>query len=92
MPEKDGEFFYNTRTAVAERYTLRIEDLEVGQMREDEIYPILSVAWAQDYQTLIYARTVDPEVESPCQVYRHRLGTVPTRDPHRPGFRPRAVG
>ena len=67
-------------TTGAERYALRIKDLEEGQMRHDEIYPILSVAWAQDNQTLFYTRTVNPEVESPYQLYRHRLGTPQSAD------------
>ena len=54
-------------------YTLRFKDLSTGEMLNDVIENISSVAWANDNQTVFYVKK-DPETLLPYQVYRHVLG------------------
>lgn len=61
-------------------YTLRIKDLETGQVLEDLIPDVTGdVTWAMDSRTLFYTRQ-DPETLRSYQVWRHELGAAPGSD------------
>jgi oligopeptidase B len=53
-------------------YTLQVKDLRTGELLDDRIEKVKSVAWASDSRTFFY--TVDDETKRPHQVRRHRLG------------------
>jgi oligopeptidase B len=70
---------YSTDLSGAERYTLRIRDLESGRDLPDEIpNTYYGLAWSSDSQTLFYTRP--DEAMRPFQLWRHRLGTDPAED------------
>ena len=59
----------------AEKYTLRVRDLETGVDRADELTGTSSwggLAWSADGQWVFYARP--DEAMRPYQIWRHRLG------------------
>ena len=59
------------------KYTLRIKNLETGELLSDEIKDITgNLVWAEDNKTLFYTRQ-DPETLRSFQVFRHELGTNP---------------
>jgi len=62
-----------------EDYTLRVKDLESGEMLPDAI-PNTSraVAWASDNRTLFY--NVRDAAKRPHKIFRHRLGSDPADD------------
>jgi oligopeptidase B len=63
----------------AEIYALRVRDLDTGADLPDVIersYP--GSAWSADSRQLFYL--VPDELNRPCQVWRHRLGTDPAAD------------
>lgn len=65
----------------AERYTLRVRDLETGVDRPDELTGTSSwggLAWSGDGEWVFYARP-DPAMR-PYQIWRHRLGTATEDD------------
>jgi oligopeptidase B len=55
------------------QYTLGFKNLETGEMLSDLIEDVSDVVWANDNQTVFYAKQ-HPETLLPYQVYRHRLG------------------
>jgi oligopeptidase B len=61
-------------------YTLRFLDLDTGDFLDEEI-PGTSggSAWAEDNRTIFYVKR-DPGTLRPYQVYRHLLGTDPSKD------------
>jgi len=61
-------------------YTLKIKNLETGEVLKDTIHDVTgNVAWANDNRTLFYSKQ-DPETLRSYQIYRHVLGTDPTND------------
>ncbi|HEU5354652.1 MAG TPA: S9 family peptidase [Actinocrinis sp.] len=70
---------YSVDYAGNERFTLRIKDLETGELLADEI-PETSygTAWSRDGSTLFYL-TVD-EAWRPYRVHRHTVGTPAAQD------------
>ena len=63
-----------------ERYTLRIKNLETGDMYQDRIEnSTTDVVWAADNQTLFY--TTPDDAWRPYKLWRHKLGDDPTNDP-----------
>ncbi len=67
-------------TAGRRFYTLRIKDLETGQLLDDIIPDVTGdVTWALDNRTLFYTRQ-DPETLRSYQVWRHELGAAPGTD------------
>jgi oligopeptidase B len=61
-------------------YSTRVRDLRTGIDLPDRIDDVTAnVAWANDNQTLFYARQ-DAETLRPFQVMRHELGTEPEND------------
>ncbi|MBO0894195.1 MAG: S9 family peptidase, partial [Acidimicrobiales bacterium] len=65
---------YGTDTTGAERFDLRVRDLETGddlpEVIEDTYY---SLAWAKDGATVFYVRP--DQAMRPYQLWRHRIGT-----------------
>jgi oligopeptidase B len=53
-------------------YTLRVLDLERGELLADTIERVTSVAWAADGASLVYA--TEDAAKRPWRVHRHRLG------------------
>ncbi|HEU5426322.1 MAG TPA: S9 family peptidase [Actinocrinis sp.] len=70
---------YSVDYAGNERFTLRVKDLETGELLADEI-PETSygTAWSRDGSTLFYL-TVD-EAWRPYRVHRHTVGTPAAQD------------
>jgi oligopeptidase B len=70
---------YSTDTTGAERYTLRIRDLESGRDLPDEIpNTYYGLAWSSDSQTIFYTRPDD--AMRPFQLWRHEVATAPGDD------------
>jgi oligopeptidase B len=70
---------WSADTSGAEIYTLRVRDLSTGSDLPDVIgrsYP--GSAWSADSRHLFYL--VPDELNRPCQVWRHRLGTPAASD------------
>jgi oligopeptidase B len=63
----------------SEVFTIRVRDLETGELLEDEIPKAgYGLAWFADSATFLY--TVTDDSWRPHQVWRHRLGTPHTAD------------
>ncbi len=61
-------------------YTVRFKDLNSSRLPTDEIPDVTgNLAWANDNQTLFYARQ-HPQTLRSYQIYRHRLGTEVAND------------
>ena len=57
-------------------YTLRVLDLQTGQLLPDSVANISGGAvWANDNKTLFYV-TKDPQTLRACSLYRHTLGSA----------------
>ncbi|GGM60855.1 oligopeptidase B [Micromonospora sonchi] len=76
----DGRFLaYSTDFSGDERFTLRIKDLESGELLPDEIPgTFYGTAWSADASVLFYI-TVD-EAWRPHRVWRHVIGTAAADD------------
>ena len=59
-------------------YTLWIQDLSTGKLFPEHVARVSSVAWAADNKTLFY--TVTDPAKRPFRLYRHVLGTDPSKD------------
>lgn len=70
---------YGTDTSGAERFRVRVRDLETGdelpEVIEDTYY---SLAWAKDCATVFYVRP--DQATRPYQLWRHRVGTPASSD------------
>jgi oligopeptidase B len=65
---------YSTDMTGAERYTLRLRDLESGRDLPDEIpNTYYGLAWSSDSKTLFYTRP--DEAMRPFELWRHAVGT-----------------
>lgn len=63
----------------SEYTTIRIKDLETGELLEDEIGSAQGdLAWSADSSTIFY--TILDDNHRPCEVRRHRLGDDPAKD------------
>ncbi len=70
---------YSTDSTGDERFTLRVKDLETGQLEPDEIPDTFyGSAWSADGSALFYT-TVD-EAWRPYRIWRHLLGTPADQD------------
>jgi oligopeptidase B len=70
---------YAFDTTGSERYTLRVKDLETGELLPDVIDSIsTSVEWANDNKTLFYA--IADEAWRTYKLFRHTLGEDPAND------------
>ncbi|HTT86153.1 MAG TPA: hypothetical protein VMF60_02195, partial [Acidimicrobiales bacterium] len=74
-----GRLCYATDTTGAERFTLRVRDLDTGSDLDDTVEGTsYGVAWANDDATVFYTR---PDAANrPFQLWRHRVGDDPGRD------------
>jgi oligopeptidase B len=71
---------YSTDFAGDERFTMRIKDLDSGEVLADEIPGVFyGCAWSADGSTLFY-QTVD-DAWRPHKVWRHAVGTAAADDP-----------
>jgi oligopeptidase B len=69
---------YATDETGFRQYTLQFKDLEKGTDWPEKIAKVAGVEWAADSKTLFYV--VEDEAKRPYRVYRHALGTDPTKD------------
>jgi oligopeptidase B len=70
---------YSTDVTGAERYTLRVRDLDTGRDLTDEIpNTYYGLAWSSDSKTVFYTRP--DEAMRPYQLWRHVLGSDPGED------------
>jgi oligopeptidase B len=70
---------YSTDMSGDERFTLRVKDLQTGQLEPDEIPgTFYGCAWAADGSALFYV-TVD-DAWRPFRIWRHLLGTPASQD------------
>ncbi len=61
-------------------YTIHFKNLSTGEILGDEIPGTTgNIAWANDNKTIFYARR-DPTTLRSYQIYRHTLGTDPSKD------------
>src|SRR5580704_1098083 len=76
----DGSMLaYSTDMAGDERFTLRVKDLQTGELEPDEIPgTFYGSAWSADGSALFYI-TVD-DAWRPYRVWRHLLGTPASQD------------
>jgi len=76
----DGRWLaYSVDLRGDERFTLRIKDLDTGEVLADEVENVFyGSAWSADASVLFYL-TVD-EAWRPYRVWRHRVGTPATGD------------
>ena len=76
----DGRLLaYSTDFAGDERFTLRVKNLETGELAPDEIpNTFYGAAWSRDGRALFYV-TVD-DAWRPHRVWRHLVGTPHTED------------
>ena len=70
---------YSSDTDGSETYTLRVKNLETGELLADEIpNTYYSVEWANDNRTLFY--NILDEAKRPYKLFRHVLGADPAQD------------
>jgi len=70
---------YSSDTDGSETYTLRVKNLETGELLGDEIpNTYYSVEWANDNRTLFY--NVLDQAKRPYKLFRHVLGSDPAQD------------
>ena len=75
----DGRLLaYTTDNTGFRDFTLRIKDLETGQLLPGKIERVTSVAWAPDNKTFFYATT--DQAKRPFKIWRHTLGADPAND------------
>ena len=71
---------FGVDTVSRRMYILYFKNLETGEMLSDVIPQFSgSVAWGNDNKTIFYARK-DEETLRPYQIFRHVLGTDPSKD------------
>lgn len=71
---------FSTDTVGRRIYTLRFKNLDTGELLPDVIEEVAgNVAWAADNKTIFYTKQ-HPETLRWHQIYRHELGTDPSRD------------
>ena len=76
----DGRWLaYTTDTTGFRQYTLRIKDLETGEILPGEVERVGSVVWAADNQTLFYT-VEDEQQKRQFQLWRHTLGAQHSND------------
>ncbi|MFM7320104.1 MAG: S9 family peptidase, partial [Armatimonadota bacterium] len=65
---------YTTDRTGFREYTLRVKDLDTGELLPDTIEKVGSVAWAADNRTLFH--TAEDAAKRPDRVLRHTLGST----------------
>ncbi|WP_309715221.1 S9 family peptidase [Armatimonas sp.] len=74
----DGNLLaYTTDNTGFREYTLRIKNLQTGELLPDVIEKVDGVSWAADNKTLFY--TTEDETKRPHEIYRYELGGSATR-------------
>ncbi len=71
---------FGTDTVSRRKYTIRIKNLETGEIYKEEIKNTTGGStWANDNKTLYYTKK-DPKTLRSFRIYRHILGTDPKED------------
>ncbi|GAL70713.1 protease II [Jejuia pallidilutea] len=71
---------YSTDTVSRRQYTIRIKNLNTGEVYKDEIENTTgSITWANDNKTLFYAKKDEVTLRS-YKIYKHVLGTNSSDD------------
>jgi oligopeptidase B len=70
---------YTLDTSGFRVYTLFVKDLRTGKVLPDRLTAVASVQWADDGRTLFYV-TEDPQTKRPHKLWRHTLGSDPSKD------------
>ncbi|MFV9484465.1 S9 family peptidase [Christiangramia sp. ASW11-125] len=71
---------FGTDTVSRRRYTIRIKNLETGQIYDENIENTTGGStWANDNKTLYYTKK-DPQTLRSFRIYKHILGTDPETD------------
>ncbi|MEE2772576.1 MAG: S9 family peptidase [Bacteroidota bacterium] len=71
---------FGTDTLSRRKYTIRIKNLETGEIYSEEIKNTTgSSTWANDNKTLFYTKK-DPQTLRSYRIYKHILGTDPSED------------
>ncbi|CAM1333244.1 Dipeptidyl aminopeptidase BI [Tenacibaculum aestuariivivum] len=71
---------FATDTVSRRQYTIKIKNLETGEIYPDKIENTTGAAvWANDNKTIFYTKK-DPETLRSSQIYKHVLGTNATED------------
>ena len=72
---------YAEDTVGRRQYTLRVKNLDTGEMLDDTVANIEpNLVWANDNRTLMYVEK-DPVTLLSVRVRKHRLGSDPAKDP-----------
>ncbi len=71
---------FGTDTLSRRKYTIRIKNLETGEIYDEEIKNTTGGStWANDNKTLYYTKK-DPQTLRSSKIYKHILGTDPKED------------
>lgn len=71
---------YSTDYVSRREYTIRVKNLETGEILSDEIAETSgSITWANDNKTLFYSKQ-DPVTLRPYRIYKHVIGTDSSED------------
>lgn len=71
---------FGTDTVSRRKYTIRIKNLETGEIYKEEIKNTTGGStWANDNKTLYYTKK-DPQTLRSYRIYKHILGTDPKQD------------
>ncbi len=71
---------FGTDTLSRRKYTIRIKNLETGEIYDEEIKNTTGGStWANDNKTLYYTKK-DPQTLRSFRIYKHILGTDPKQD------------
>ncbi|MDX1762045.1 MAG: oligopeptidase B, partial [Christiangramia sp.] len=71
---------FGTDTLSRRKYTIRIKNLETGEIYDEEIKNTTGGStWANDNKTLYYTKK-DPQTLRSYRIYKHILGTDPKED------------
>jgi len=80
VSENNELLAYSVDTVSRREYTIRIKNLETGEILDDRIENTSGgITWANDNKTIFYTKK-DPVTLRSYQIYRHELGTNPERD------------
>jgi oligopeptidase B len=80
VSEDNKMMAYSVDTVSRREYTIRIKNLETGEVLNDKIDKTSgSMTWANDNKTLFYTKQ-DPVTLRSYRVYNHKLGIVSAKD------------
>ena len=80
VSEDNQMLAFSIDTISRRQYTLHFKDLRSGEILDEYIENVQSVAWANDNKTLFYSKK-DPATLRSFQIFRHEIGADPDQDP-----------